>query len=82
MSTATYILQILLNINNCEANEYDLWTIQVNGDANSENGSQRCVQYPFSVNEKVVIKVGLLLNIDNVHQLVFVNVIWCDLLFC
>ncbi|KAK9051253.1 hypothetical protein SSX86_027880 [Deinandra increscens subsp. villosa] len=31
----------------------DRW---VNGDATSENGSQRCVQYPFSVNEKVVIK--------------------------
>ncbi|KAL8268721.1 hypothetical protein R6Q59_002519 [Mikania micrantha] len=31
----------------------DRW---VNGDGTSENGSQRCVQYPFSVNEKVVIK--------------------------
>ncbi|KAK1425425.1 hypothetical protein QVD17_20777 [Tagetes erecta] len=31
----------------------DRW---VNGDATSENGSQRSVQYPFSVNEKVVIK--------------------------
>ncbi|KAL7605142.1 uncharacterized protein LOC111914650 isoform X1 [Lactuca sativa] len=31
----------------------DRW---VNGDGNSENGSHRCVQYPFSVNEKVVIK--------------------------
>ncbi|KAI3764120.1 hypothetical protein L2E82_14123 [Cichorium intybus] len=29
---------------------------EVNGDGNSENGSHRCVQYPFSVNEKVLIK--------------------------
>ncbi|GJY29719.1 zinc finger, RING/FYVE/PHD-type containing protein [Tanacetum coccineum] len=31
----------------------DRW---VNGDVSSENGSQRCIQYPFSVNEKVLIK--------------------------
>ncbi|XP_076927144.1 uncharacterized protein LOC143590594 [Bidens hawaiensis] len=31
----------------------DRW---INGDATPENGSQRCVQYPFSVNEKVLIK--------------------------
>lgn len=31
----------------------DRW---VNGDVTPENGSHRCVQYPFSVNEKVVIK--------------------------
>ncbi|KAJ9563518.1 hypothetical protein OSB04_008678 [Centaurea solstitialis] len=31
----------------------DRW---VNGDVTSENGPNRCVQYPFSVNEKVVIK--------------------------
>nr|XP_043624183.1 uncharacterized protein LOC122595802 [Erigeron canadensis] len=31
----------------------DRW---VNGEVASENGIQRCVQYPFSVNEKVVIK--------------------------
>ncbi|XP_071706852.1 uncharacterized protein [Rutidosis leptorrhynchoides] len=31
----------------------DRW---VNGDLTPENGSHKCVQYPFSVNEKVVIK--------------------------
>lgn len=32
--------------------------LQENGDLTPENGSDRALQYPFSVNEKVVIKVN------------------------
>lgn len=35
---------------------------QENGDGDIENGMQRGVQYPFSVNEKVFIKVSVLSN--------------------
>lgn len=35
---------------------------QENGDGDIENGLHRGVQYPFSVNEKVFIKVSVLLN--------------------
>lgn len=33
-------------------------TIQENGEVTVENGSPRALHYPFSVNEKVIIKVN------------------------
>nr|GEX77969.1 hypothetical protein [Tanacetum cinerariifolium] len=38
-----------------EPYECDIWTMRVNEDVSSENGSQRCIQYPFLVNKKVLI---------------------------
>lgn len=35
-----------------------LFKLQENGDIVTDDGSQRGVQYPFSVNEKVIIKVN------------------------
>lgn len=44
--------------------------LQDNGDITPENGSHRGVQYPFSVNEKVIIKVNYRVRLF--HHLCFI----------